>query len=810
MSGLSMVRASAVATAGLVALLVAGAAHAQALVRAPYLQSVTPTSIVIAWRTSSPTEGVVRFGASPDALDRQQASPGPGTDHFVTLTGLEPDTRYFYAVGTRSARLAGADVSHFFRTSPAPGTRKPMRLWIVGDSGTGTAPQFAVRDAMLAHTRSRRPDLYLHLGDIAYEFGTDAEFTERFFAPYASILRNTPVFPTLGNHEGVNADSATETGPYYDAYALPRRGEAGGVPSGTEAYYSFDYGNAHFIVLDSHDSPRGPQGAMLTWLREDLAATRQEWIIAYWHHPPYSKGTHDSDLARHETELRTHALPILEAGGVDLVLAGHSHIYERSFLVAGAYATPTTAAGHILDSGSGRLEDGRAYGKREAKGARDGAVYVVAGHGGRRVGRKGTHPLMYFTEVAYGSGLLDIDGPRLDFRNLRADGVVSDWFTLAKGSFLRLDEPSGAEVYLPGVTATARWTTFGEVPEVKVELSVDDGKSWTTLAERIANSGRLEWTPPPSAAGGGRLRVLAAGAPAPVAAGEARFQVSPAGGFRLVQPGGGELLRTGEPFPIRWSSTGAPGRARLEYTLDDGARWITLGVVEDSGEHPWRVPVASTARARVRILGEDRAAAAGDQGDAFSILGEPMTLIAAGEPWRYDERGAPPATGWSEPSYDDRGWKTGQPLAGEGARRVLLRRRFRVDGPVAAAELVVLADRPLELFLNGRPVGAIRPVEGAPPRHLALPLDREALVVGENVLAVDAAAQERAAPLVELQLFAQLATGEWRSSGPAGCGCRGQRTGAPLLLLGLALFLARRPGARPAGAPGRLTAPPST
>ena len=99
------------------------------------------------------------------------------------------------------------------------------------------------------------------------------------------------LWPTLGNHDGYTADSTTESGPYYDIFSLPRNGEAGGVASGTEAYYSFDYGNMHFICLDSYGTDHSPDGAMMTWLEADLAANDKEWVIAFWHHSPYSKGS---------------------------------------------------------------------------------------------------------------------------------------------------------------------------------------------------------------------------------------------------------------------------------------------------------------------------------------------------------------------------------------------------------------------------------------------------------------------------------------------------------------------------------------
>ena len=83
-----------------------------------------------------------------------------------------------------------------------------------------------------------------------------------------------------------------QTGPYYDIFTLPKEAEAGGVPSGTEAYYSFDYANIHFVCLNS-EGMSSIGSAMLSWLAQDLAATSQDWTIAFWHRPPYSKGHHD-------------------------------------------------------------------------------------------------------------------------------------------------------------------------------------------------------------------------------------------------------------------------------------------------------------------------------------------------------------------------------------------------------------------------------------------------------------------------------------------------------------------------------------
>ncbi len=473
-----------------------GVAYSQTVTRGPYLQQNTPESIIVVWRTAQASTAQVRYGLSPQVLGSVVVSNQSATQHEIRLTGLRPDTLYYYAVGTADRVLVGGDTQHFFRTSPVHGQVKKMRLWVVGDSGTGGSAQRDVRDAMLRFVGQRPPDLFLHMGDMAYNSGTDSEFQQNFFAIYQDILRITPCWPTLGNHEGQSADSGTQSGPYYDAYVLPKGGEAGGVASGTEAYYSFDYGHVHFIVLDSHDSSRSTTGPMLTWLKADIAATKQPWLIAYWHHPPYTKGSHDSDTESQLREMRERALPILEAGGVDLVLGGHSHIYERSYLLHGAYDTPTTAAGKIVDQGDGKLEGTGPYQKIAA--GTKGAVYVVAGHGGASLSQASRpHPVMYVTEKEHGSCLLDISEHALTLTNLRKDGVISDRFTLVKGEGIFWIAPMGGESWIPGQKVKLLWRRVGPpLAQVTLRYSLDGGVTWADIVRGWPNNGAYDWQIP--------------------------------------------------------------------------------------------------------------------------------------------------------------------------------------------------------------------------------------------------------------------------------------------------------------------------
>jgi len=410
------------------------ASSSASVTRGPYLQMSTPTGMTVRWRTNIATDGRVRYGLDPASLTSVADQGVTGTEHEVQLTGLLPDTRYYYSVGTAAEPLAG-DASYFFVTPPAAGTATPTRVWVIGDAGTASASQAAVRDAYVGFAGPRHTDLWLMLGDNAYPDGTDSQYQAAVFDMYRTLLRQSPVWPTLGNHDGHNADSATQSGPYYDIFSLPTQAEAGGVASGTEAYYSFDHGNIHFIVLDSFDSDRSSNGPMLTWLRADLAATTAPWVIAFWHHPPYSKGSHNSDTETELVQMRQNALPILEGAGVDLVLSGHSHSYERSFLIDGHYGTSSTfTQGMKKDGGSGREDGTGAYSKPTVGPApHEGAVYAVAGSSGQISGGTLNHPAMFVSFNTLGSMVLDVDGNRLDAKFLDSTGVVRDYFTMVKG-----------------------------------------------------------------------------------------------------------------------------------------------------------------------------------------------------------------------------------------------------------------------------------------------------------------------------------------------------------------------------------------
>lgn len=414
-------------------------AQSPKLVRGPYLQVVTPTSVIVRWRTDLPTTGRVWFGASANQLTKDVRESQPTLEHSLTLSGLQPASQYAYAIGYEDTQLAtGTD--YYIKTAVPAGDTHPLRFWVLGDFGSGTDNQRNVYRAYQQATANRPADLWLWLGDNAYSYGLEEEYQQLVFPIYAPTLRNTPLFITPGNHD--YADSETNFNiAYYKLFSFPEKGESGGLPSNSKSYYSADYGNVHLISLDSQGRQDGQYrlydttSAQVQWLKRDLAANKLPWTIVIFHHPPYSKGGHNSDTELSMKLIRENLTPILERYGVDLVLNGHSHGYERTYRLKGLLGLANTfnAASHVVESTSGRYDGTPNSCPILTKG--QGTIYIVNGSGGQLGGRSADFPhpaTVYNNTTMGGSMLLDVNDNRLDAQFLMADGSVLDKFTIMK------------------------------------------------------------------------------------------------------------------------------------------------------------------------------------------------------------------------------------------------------------------------------------------------------------------------------------------------------------------------------------------
>jgi hypothetical protein len=336
-----------------------GAVHQQvgaestavALVRWPYLQQVTSTSAHIIWATKWKGTPSLEYGSykpldPPAQIISHKVTTANGDyfQHKAVLQNLRPDSWYYFRVYDNQV-LYQPPGKRWFQTAPAGGW---FSFIAFGDSGSGTPEQYQLRDLML--DRLDWIDLYIHTGDLAYPYGSYAEFQDYYFDVYRDMMTHRPLVPTIGNHEYYTDDAR----PYQDLFDLPMMALE---LYEMEKYYSFNWGNTHFVSLDSetplHRSNNATENDMIDWLKTDLANDHHKWKIVIVHRPPYSSSPEHTEL-----DVRRKLAPVFEQYGVDLVLSGHNHNYERTH--------------PIRDGSLSRLQSG-------------GVVYITTGGGGGRL-----------------------------------------------------------------------------------------------------------------------------------------------------------------------------------------------------------------------------------------------------------------------------------------------------------------------------------------------------------------------------------------------------------------------------------------
>lgn len=307
--------------------------------RGPFIQNTTTNSTQIMWHTLQPTTGFVEFGK-----DRENPSIAPAnlsaTNHAVTLTGLEAGQTYYYRVYGQNAAQAAASDWYTFRTLKARGS--PITFTVLGDTGVGTTPQFKIADQM----RAQNPDLVMHVGDIVYFCFQAAHVDARCFSIYRDQMRSTPFFSVLGNH-----DTYCGMTDYLEAFYLPTN-----TMTGTEHYYSFDHGDAHFTVLHT-EAPSGgsyaPGTPQFIWLENDLATTRQPWKFIFFHHVFRSSSIHsldnfNGDEQYDRIELQSYIGGLATRYGAQAIFNGHDHDFERFAALNGVNSFVSGGGGAAL------------------------------------------------------------------------------------------------------------------------------------------------------------------------------------------------------------------------------------------------------------------------------------------------------------------------------------------------------------------------------------------------------------------------------------------------------------------------------
>lgn len=367
---------------------------AATLLRAPYVQNVSSHRATIVWVTREPLAATVEYSAdgkqwrSVAAATRSFTSRSTAEtrhQHQAELSGLTPGTVYHYRV------LAGSAVQSDglrFRTA-AP---EPFTFLVLGDSGTGSSAQTKLAHRMMAEEAA---SLVLHTGDISQEDGSLDHLEAHYFGVYAPLMSRVPFFPALGNHD-YGTDLAA---PWLFVHVLP----ASRAPAADAGrYYSFDWGEAHFVSLDTnllvHEDA---SERMLAWLDRDLASSSRFWKIAFFHHPPFPSSHHLSDPI--SAKVRERILAVLDRHRVHVVFSGHEHNYQRS---------KPLRNGSVVSPGRG-------------------TVFFITGGGGAHLHPVGSRPELAFGAQEHHYLRVEVGAWRMQIAAVTAEGRILDRFEIA-------------------------------------------------------------------------------------------------------------------------------------------------------------------------------------------------------------------------------------------------------------------------------------------------------------------------------------------------------------------------------------------
>jgi hypothetical protein len=365
------------------------------IVTGPYLQNVTPCSIVIMWETDTSEEGRVDYGES-DRFGNSIPSRGKDNEkgtyiHEVILEGLRPGTLYHYQVSAGG----GDGQNGSFRT--APQMDRPFRFVVWGDNQNGNA----VFSKLSGQMGRFQPDLLLSVGDVVHRGTTYSLWRKQLFKPLSELARHVPFFVACGNHESYTGRNNA----WFDQYLSA---------PGNEHYFSFDYGGSHFIVLDNAEGhtryglyPFHEGTDQYDWLLDDLqgeASRDAAFRFVFLHVPPYSWSPGPNG-SRGDEGTRRHLVPLFQKYGVDIVFAGHHHKFERGRWPVEGYPA---------------------------------IQYVVTGGGGGNLFSAKSQPEDGWDQIQneiYGVNhfcVVDVNARQLDFRAIDIDGKELDSFSIGQ------------------------------------------------------------------------------------------------------------------------------------------------------------------------------------------------------------------------------------------------------------------------------------------------------------------------------------------------------------------------------------------
>lgn len=284
---------------------------AQTFSRPVFVQNVTTNSVELRWKTANNASVTVKYGTTASYGQQVTSdSVNGGTQNHASITGLSPNTKYFYQLVAGSTNLTPAgDQNYYFKTAPTSCTSSsPCTFIVIGDSGDASTTQKNIA----AQIANKNPDMLFIVGDVVYNYSSDPEYNDaRLFDIYANTIRHTALYSMCGNHDSSNCSVLVND------HSLPQNGNASGVST-----FSFDYGDIHFNASNSN-AAHALTSPQVVWMKNDLQSSNKPFKIAMWHHNYWSAGSHSTESG-YEPLVRT-----ANDAGADVAFWGHSHVYER-------------------------------------------------------------------------------------------------------------------------------------------------------------------------------------------------------------------------------------------------------------------------------------------------------------------------------------------------------------------------------------------------------------------------------------------------------------------------------------------------
>lgn len=275
------------------------------------------TTITISWLTAEKNKTVVYYGTEENNLDRTFLRDEEVYLHHAQLTGLSPNTQYFYRIPEEFAQDHISTLFNF-TTAPALTTPRTFKFAVFGDVQP-TDDAYVLQNKKVADGLINGSfDFILNTGDLATD-GTNLNAWHLLMMNYARVGANTPIQGAIGNHDWNGAGGSSN----YDAlfpypYANSKVGR----------FYSFDYLNAHFVMIDNFERFYVMSDEQIRWIQQDIINARNNdpncWVFCLFHLSIMTTAT-----TGHYFDLQKQLVPIFDKLGVDAVFYGHDHHYEH-------------------------------------------------------------------------------------------------------------------------------------------------------------------------------------------------------------------------------------------------------------------------------------------------------------------------------------------------------------------------------------------------------------------------------------------------------------------------------------------------